>query len=248
MSCLEKLTLNIRIENRDRYIDSTHTENEILVHMPQLHSFNFYICTYIDVVSSTHYSSAEDIQRTFTNIDQPHVARIVNYMDPANIACSIFSIPFTFYHLDDIGNTFPNIIFSYVTYLSMRDVIPFNHELFIRVARGFPLLTTFRIWNNRSQSVCDLNSNDSDEIAHYTHLTSLDIWYADIDYLEQFLDERKTYVPCLTNLKVFYQNLTFITNHFAREETRRNCAKIKRLNFVMPLVHPKDFYVYFPLL
>ena len=127
-------------------------------------------------------------------------------------------------------------------------MIPFNHEFFIRVARAFPLLKTFRILNYELQSLCNLNNNHSDEIAQYTHLIYLDMFCVSFNYLEQFLNERKTYVPCLTKLKVIYSNLRIVTNDFTREETRRNCGKIKRLDVLIPLVYSKDFYVYFPLL
>jgi hypothetical protein len=248
MSCLEKLTLYLRIIKRDRFINGTHVENEILAHMPQLNSFIFYICTYIDNVDLVHNLSGEDIQRIFINIEQQHVGSVVNYITRETVACSSFSIPFTFDRLEGIGNTFPSITFSYVTYLFVQDVIPFNHEFFIRVARAFPLLKTFRILNYDSQSLCNLTNNHSNEIAQYTHLIYLDMFCASINYLEQFLNERKTYVPCLTKLKVIYNNLRIVTNNFTREETRRNCAKIKRLNVLIPLVYSKDFYVYFPLL
>ncbi|CAF2812074.1 unnamed protein product [Rotaria sp. Silwood2] len=248
MSYLEKLTLYLRIKDRDRFIDGTHLENEILVYMPQLHSFTFYICTYIDTVGLIHNLSSEDIQRTFINIGQHHVASIVNYINDTQIVCSIFSIPFTFDRLEDIGNIFPNITFSCVTYLLVQDVVPFNHEFFVRVVRAFPLLKTFRIFNCESQSLCNINSSESYEIAKYPYLTYLDMLGADINYIEQFLNEKKTYVPHLTKLKVVYNSLRIVTNNFTREETRYNCAKIKRLLMVIPLVHSKDFYYYFPLL
>jgi len=69
-----------------------------------------------------------------------------------------------------------------------------------------------------------------------------------INYFEQFLNERKTCVPYLTKLKVVYNNLRIVTNKFTREETQCNCAKIKQLLMLIPLVHSKDFYYYFPLL
>ncbi|CAF1417554.1 unnamed protein product [Rotaria sordida] len=229
MSYLEKLTLYLRIEDRDRFIDGTHLENEILINMSQLHSFTFYICTYIDTVNLIYNLSNEDVQRTFINIGQQHIASIINYIDPKHIVCSIFSIPFTFDRLEDIGNIFPNIIFSYVTYLSVKDVVPFNREFFIRVARAFPLLKTFRILNYDSQPLCNLNSSQSYEIAEYRYLIYLDMLCGNINYLEQFLNEEKTYVPRLTKLKVVYNNLRIVTNNFTRKEMRRNCAKIKQL-------------------
>jgi hypothetical protein len=41
-----------------------------------------------------------------------------------------------------------------------------------------------------------------------------------IDYVEQFLLEIKSYLPCLTQLRVSYDELTTV-------KTRRNCAKVK---------------------
>ncbi len=132
----------------------------------------------------------------------------------------------------------------------VQDIVPFNHEFFVRVAQSFPLLKNFRILNSKSQSSCNLNTfspdnNQSNSIAEFPHLTYLDILCANINYLEQFLNERKTYVPCLTKLIVVYDNLRNVTNNFTREETRRNCAKMKKLMMTIPLVHSKDFYLYF---
>jgi predicted metallopeptidase len=195
-----------------------------------------------------HHLSNEDIQRTFTNIGQQHVASVVNYNDPEQIVCYIFSIPFIFDRLEDIGNIFPNIIFNYVTYLLVQDVVSFNREFFIRVGRAFPLLKKFSIFNIESEEISNLENSQSYEIAEYPRLIYLDILCANINYLEQFLNEKVTYVPCLEKLKVVYNNLRIVTNNFTREETRRNCAKVTQLLIRIPLVRPKDFYLYFPLL
>ena len=253
MSNLEQLTLYLRIINRNTFIDDNHLQNEILVYMPQLHSFAFYICTYSNTVGLFHHVPNNNIPLTFTNIKQQRVAKIVNYIDENEMVYSIFSLPFTFDHLEDIGNIFPNIVFKNVTYLNVNDIVPFNHDFFIRIARAFPFLKSFRIHNFESQSVYNHNiyssdNNQSDLIAEFPYLTSLDVTFGDIDYIEQFLNETKTYVPCLTELSVGYSELEIITKNFTREETRRNCAKIKRLIIIIPLVHSKDFYLYFPSL
>jgi hypothetical protein len=114
----------------------------------------------------------------------------------------------------------------------------------------FPLLKNFHIINLKSQSSCNLNTfspdnNQSNSIAEFPHLTYLDMLCANINYLEQFLNERKTYVPCLTKLRVVLRN---VTNNFTREEMQRNCAKMKQLIMMIKLVHSKDFYLYFPSL
>ena len=247
MSNLEKLTLYLRIKNQDRFVDGTLLQNEILVHVPHLRSFTFYICTYINTDGLQDQLSSEDIQGTFTNIGQHHVVSIINHSSCEQITCSVFSIPFTFDRLQDIGHMIPNTRFNYVTYLVVRDVIPFNREFFIQAARAFSLLMTLRIVNRESQS-CQFTDRQSYEIAKYPHLTYLDILCGNIDYLEQFLNETKTYVPCLTKLKVVYNNLRIVTNNFTRKETRRNCAKIKQLLTFIPLVHTTEFYNFFPLL
>ncbi|CAF4986443.1 unnamed protein product, partial [Rotaria sp. Silwood1] len=68
MSHLQKLTLYLRIRNRNAFVDGTHLHNEILVHMPHLHTFIFYISTDNDINGFVHYVSANDIQRTFKTI------------------------------------------------------------------------------------------------------------------------------------------------------------------------------------
>ncbi|CAF1418427.1 unnamed protein product [Rotaria sordida] len=253
MSCLEKLTLYLRIDDRNRFIDDTHLENEILVYMPWLHSFTFYICTYMNVVDLQHNISNKDIQQTFTNIKQQPIANTLHSIHGNKIVYSILSISFEFDHLEDIGNTFPNIKCSYVTYLLIQDVVPFDHQFFIRISQNFPLIMNLRIMNIYSQSSLNLNmfateNNQLYATAVYPRLISLDIFCAHHDYVEEFLNEKKTYVPCLTQLRVVYNDLRIVTKNFTREETRRNCANIKRLILITQLAHTKDFYLYFPLL
>jgi hypothetical protein len=157
MSYLGKLTLYLRIENRDTFIDKAHLENQIHVYMPRLYSFTFYICTYEDTVDAFRYMPSQDIQRNVTYVEHQPMASIINYIDRYTAVCSIFSLPFVFDRLEDIGNIFPDSVFNYVTYLLVQDVVRFNHEFFVRVARAFPLLNNFRVVNIASQSACDLN-------------------------------------------------------------------------------------------
>jgi hypothetical protein len=49
----------------DLFIDGIHIREEILVHMPQLRTFNFSIQTSLDIVNGMNLPSREDIQRTF---------------------------------------------------------------------------------------------------------------------------------------------------------------------------------------
>ncbi|CAF0770577.1 unnamed protein product [Adineta steineri] len=63
MSNLEKLTLNISMEGRNDIIDGNYVQHDILDHMPQLCSFTFYICTYVDLDALPYKLSSEDIQQ-----------------------------------------------------------------------------------------------------------------------------------------------------------------------------------------
>ncbi|CAF4928919.1 unnamed protein product [Rotaria sp. Silwood1] len=231
MSYLEKLTLYLSIEGRNTVIDGTYVQHDILDYMPQLDSFTFYICTYVKTVDLSYKLSSEDIQQTLTNIgQQEHVTNIVNYIQGGIAACSIFSLPFEFDYLKHLGNKFPNIVFSNVTFLLVEDTNPFKHEFFIRINRSFPLLKYLRIFNKESQVLDDLMTFSSDNcqlhsIIEYLHLTRLDVRYAHRDYVEQFLNETKAFIPCLTVFEVDVDHLKAVTKDFTRKETRRNCAK-----------------------
>ncbi|CAF0937291.1 unnamed protein product [Adineta steineri] len=261
MSNLEKLTLNISIDDRNRVIGGTYVQRAILNYMPQLRSFTFYICTYVGPIATLPYKlSSEDIQLTLTNSGQQHVTSMINYITSSvnfvfgiRAVCSIFSLPFKFDYLRDLGNTFPNIVFSYVTYLLIQDITPFEHEFFMRIARSFPLLKHLCIRNRESQKLDGLMSFSSDKyqlhsIIEYPHLTILDVRFGHADYVEQFLNETKTCVPCLTEFEVCVDHLKAITKDFTREKTRRNCSKVKKIHTTGGMVHWEDLCLYFPSL
>ncbi|CAF3468616.1 unnamed protein product [Rotaria sp. Silwood1] len=113
MRKLEELTLNIINDERTTFIDGTQINDKILVHMPCLRKFIFHISVEVELHHLTHYSSNEDIQRTFINIGYQQVCCILNY-SINSVICHVFSLPFAFDYLGDIGNTFPPIDFSRV--------------------------------------------------------------------------------------------------------------------------------------
>jgi hypothetical protein len=248
MPYLEYLTLYLRIKGRNRIIDGTYVQNDILFYMPQLHSFTFYISTYFNPCDLSHKLSCEDIQRTWINIGRKNAIGIVNYLNSKTVACSIFSVPFTFDYLDDVGNIFPDIVCSYVTYLVIKDIDVFRHEFFIRIARSFPLLKYLRIFNIQSQLLADRLTLSSYSMIEYSHLTTLDVADCHKDYLEQFVNETKAYVPRLTELTVCHRHLRTVTENFTRETTRRNCAKVKQLIIIYAEDNAKDHSHYFPSL
>ncbi len=251
MSNLEELTLYITIKNRTGFIDGTHIYNEILVHMPRIHIFNFCISTDTILDHLVHHLSKDDIQQTLSNIKYQEMDCIVNY-GYSTVICYVFSLPFMFEDLRYIGNTFPNIVFSHVKRLSVQGEIPYEHEFFNGIARSFPLLQKLCVINIERQSSMpdEQNSNDNQlySIVKYPYLISLRLVTVHIDYVEQFLNETKTYLPRLTELTVNYNNLSIVTENFTRDTTRYNCITVKKLNVDEKVVYSEDFNVYFPLL
>ncbi|CAF1211818.1 unnamed protein product [Rotaria sordida] len=251
MSNLEELTLYITIEDRTTFIDGTDIYNEILVHMPRLHLFNFCICTDTKKDLLAHHLSKDDIQQTLSNIKYQQMDCIVNYRYSTAI-CYVFSLPFMFEILRFIGNTFPTIVFSHVRSLSVKDDVPFKDEFFCRIAWSFPLLEKLCVINIIPQSsISDKqtsNDNQLHSIVKYPYLISLRLLNVHIDYVEQFLNETKTHLPRLTKLTVNYSQLKIVTKKFKRDTTRLNCIQIQELYINETIIqHKKNFYVYFPL-
>ncbi|CAF3049153.1 unnamed protein product [Rotaria sp. Silwood2] len=247
---LEQLTLYLTINMETAFIDGTHIYNEILVHMPQLHIFNFCICTEIDIDRLVDHLSKDDIQETFPNTIYQAMDCMIQY-NYQDAICHVFSLPFMFDYLGCIGNTFPSIIFNHVRRLTVCDEVAFEHEFFNRIAWSFPLLKHLCVINFNSQSQISnkLNSNDNqlNSIVKYSHLIWLRIDSVHIDYVEQFLNETKTHLPCLTKLSVYYNHLKIVTKNFTRYITRRNCIKVNELD-IGKVEHSKDFNVCFPVL
>jgi hypothetical protein len=183
----------------------------------------------------------------------------IGYQELSNIVCftvntavyHIFTLPFEFVKLISIGKVFPNIIFNNVIELWVHDDVSFEHEFFLRIAQAFPLLKSFYVSDGIPLSYNANKSSDniqSHRIVDYSHLTSLDITRTGIDCIEQFLNETKTHLPRLTELRIIYEGLRIVTEDFTRETTRRNCANVTRLITGRQIVGSKDYHIYFPLL
>ncbi len=250
MTHLEKLTLYLRIGSRNTFVNGRDIYNEILVYMPRLQTFIFYISTE-HIISYTH-PKVMDIQQTLTNIRHGQVNCIIDHHYKFKAICHIYSVPFTFTHLKMISNNFPNIVFHTVTHLHASDRIPMKHEFFIRISHAFPLLKSFSLENDSSQprfsDQLKSDDNSSYSLIEYSHLISLDIISVHMDYVAQFLLETKTHLPRLTQLAVNYNQLKAVTMDFTRDATRRNCSNIKGLTIDRRVDPPKTFFQYFPLL
>ncbi len=234
------------------FIDGIHLQNQILIYMPQLHAFIFYICTQNMISHLANHKSSHDIQQTFTNMKYGQTNCIIEYCRVLGVRCHVYSLPFTFTRMENITNGFPNIIFDTVTHLSVDDYNPLQHEFYMRISQAFPLLKFFSIRNNSLWSwygkELKYDESSSDTIIEYSHLISLDIMDVHIEYVLQFLLETKTYLPRLTELKVKYNQLQTATNAFTRDTTRRNCSKVNRLIVEKHIHFTKDVYQYFPSL
>jgi hypothetical protein len=199
-----------------------------------------------------HRKSNDDIQQTFTNIKYGPTACIIDYFNAYKVICNVYSLPFTFTRLEKITNNFPTIIFDTVTHLHAYDMISMKHEFFMRISRAFPMLKCFSIENRTFQSwnreELKSDKNPSFSVIEYSHLISLDLTHANMDYVVQFLLETRTHLPRLTELKVNYDDLAAATKYFTRDATRRNCSKVKRLIVQNPIFFSKDCYPYFPSL
>jgi hypothetical protein len=251
MKHLEKLTLYLRIdtlyglkEKKKLFLDGKYLDNEILIYMSQLRSLIFYISIEIGI-NDLPGKCPVDILETFGKMKYGEVACILDKLNKFKSAYHVYSLPFRFTRLGTISNHFPNILFDTVTHLYVTDVVAMKHEFFIQISRCFPVLKHFSLKNEEMQS-SNADQNLSHSVIEYPHLVSLHIMYVAKDYLVQFLLETKSYLPCLTELKVSYYQLKFVTMNFTRDTMRQNCSKVKRLILEKNL--PKHAFQYFPSL
>jgi len=251
MSNLHELTLCLTVRNPNSLIDGTHLQNEILNYMPFLTQFKFDIRSWYTVNDIVEPLSNDDIQRTFTDIGYRQIGCSIRYFYGNNILCHVFTLPFTFDYLQCLTNNFPKVTFTNVLYLFVCDILPFEHEFFLRIAQSFPLLKHLSVSNNTPQAWISQQQNDKNQscsIIKYPYLTYLSLMYSDVTYTEQFLLETKTHLPCLTNLRVDSEKLKTVTENFTRNATRLNCAGVKHLFTEVTLIQSNDFSLYFPLL
>jgi hypothetical protein len=250
MLYLEKLTLYLRIACQDIFIDPTSLINQFSMLMSRLYSFKFYLSTEYKRDDLVRYLSNNNMKQNYMNIGYQEVSNIVCYNNDIG-TYHIFTLPFEFAKLIVIGNIFPNIIFNNVIELWVEDIVPFKHEFFLRIAHAFPLLKTFIVCDCSPSRYNAKKSSDNIQtyqIVEYLHLTLLDITRVGIDCIEQFLNETRTHLPCLAELRIRYEDLRIVTKDFTREATRRNCANVTRLFSGRQIVGSKDYYIHFPLL
>ncbi|CAF4548961.1 unnamed protein product [Rotaria socialis] len=254
MSNLEQLTLSLRIRERTSFIDGTHLHNYILNSMPHLHSFFFDIVTERVRLDQQLRPSPGDILSAF--IERGYNADCyINYDHHGLGRCHVYSLPFNMEHIRPITGSFPGGRFMNIRVLHIFDTIQsFEHEFFAQISLSFPVLNHLTLSNKISKNVTPLQQvlkpENATSVIEYSHLVELYCFDVHIDYVEQFLSNLNTRLPCLSKLHVKYEHLVTVTENFTRNATRINCAKLKHIDFVynVKIMRSKNFYLYFPLL
>jgi hypothetical protein len=244
---LEELTLFLSVIRLDSpYIDGIQLHNQILLYMPQLNKFTFNINTAVaNVNARINLSSNEDIQRSFIGKKYDQVGSYVCTSSTGIEGRShVYSLPYQFNYFLYLNNSFQGGTFDKVVYLVMTDVNPFEHELFKIISQDFSLLKHLCIKNDQPQK----NKQHSSSLIIFSHLIVLNLFLSHMDYAEQFLYDKNTYMPSLFNLEIEYQSLVTVTDNFNNHAARLNCAKLKKLNLDVSFVRPENFDQYFPLL
>ena len=149
----------------------------------------------------------------------------------------------------EITNNFPGGIFKYVREISLFDERSFPHEFFFQISQSFPFMKKLTLINEKLQNDKRHRKLDNDNqhlsIIEYSHLSHLNLDEAHDDYIEQFLIDTKTCLPNSVYLAVPYQALKRVTEHFTRNATRINCAKLRCLGLGKSRI-PKCVKEYFP--
>jgi hypothetical protein len=140
---LKELTLFLPvIKNRGSYIDGIQLHNEILIYMPQLNKFTFSINTFVfnDNIEIL-LPSNEDIQRSFIGKGYGQVGSSLHTRPGGNVGIShVYSLPYEFQYFLYLDNSFHGDMFDIVEFLTMEDVLPFEHNLFKLISQCFPRL------------------------------------------------------------------------------------------------------------
>jgi hypothetical protein len=124
----------------------------------------------------------------------------------------------------------------------------------VLISQTFPLLKQLEIFNVNGQKkkVTQKQQDDDEQISsriEFPHLFKLDLSKSNIDYAKQLLFDCNTRLSSLHTLCIDYNFLVMITENFTNNAGRANCAKVQHVIFdSIPIVHPENFFLYFPFL
>jgi hypothetical protein len=248
MSNLEQLSLWLSIEG-NRFLTGTDLDEQILLFLPQLITFDYRISTGIRVGDSVNQQN-DDIQSTFP-IGQHNKfeasCSVVSYPDGSRF-CYIISQPYTLNRLEFIcQQNLPSGIFASVRFLMLytNNQQSFEHQFFVKVSQSFPCLERLYIIGTEPQ----LFNNQTLPLIEFLYLKML-IFDENIhlDYILQFLTHTKTHLPKLDGLQINYEDLTAVTHVFTNTEILVNCARVTDLYVNEQFVRSTEFNRFFPSL
>ncbi|CAM4778579.1 unnamed protein product [Rotaria magnacalcarata] len=250
---LENLTLNLLVRGRNSFIDGTHLTNDVLCKIPNLHTFIFNIITHNVIMDEEFLPTSDDVERALIQRAY-NVGSCTDYCPVAMGQCHIYSLPFTMSRLETCTNKFPAGLFISVRHLVVRcSFRPFEHDFFVRVSQACPLLNKLTVTNKTPQkkklTYQQSEHEQTTSIIEFSHLMILNLCTASLDYVEQFLFDFNTRLPCLNTLHIQYRLLEIVTQYFTNNTTRAHCSKLQHIIFdCRTKIYPENFYPYFPLL
>ncbi|CAF3765759.1 unnamed protein product [Rotaria magnacalcarata] len=213
MVYLKELALFFPVDERSRFIDGIHLENEIIIYLSHLQRFTFNITTHTESTKNeVHLQSNDDIRRTFLNWRFGQVNCYISHYPDSIAQCHIFSLPCHANNIYCISYGFQGDICRNGRHLYLSDrVYPFKHEFFLRIARAFPLVTHLSVSNNRVRDDEEETNNKMISIVEFDHLTHLSIYFQRAINAEQFLVDTYTRLPNFIHIYVSY-NRKFYTS------------------------------------
>jgi hypothetical protein len=245
---LEELILYLSIFRcHSTYVDGIQLYDEVLIYMPQLKKCDFSIDTGLFTRNiKSDLPSNEDIQRSFIGRGYGQVGSDFHLFarEEGMTRCHVYSLPYQFQQFYYFNNSFKGGMFNKVRFMIMVDGRPFEHSFFKLISEAFPCLTDLWIFNSQPQK----EKQQSSTLIIFPHLTRLNLFQAHLDYAEQFLIDKNTYLPRLLNLFIKYETLVIVTENFSNDVTPANFGKLESVSLDNPFDRPENCYQYFPLL
>ncbi|CAF1195948.1 unnamed protein product [Adineta steineri] len=250
MSNLEKLSLNLIVCAKSKFVDGIELKQNIINHMARLKRLEFCISSSISLRNQIYLQSKQDIQDTFKDFKDDEIISYVDYFQEKYTRCHIYLYPEQLKYYGTLTNNFPGGLFTCVRTLILDDEHPFQHEFFVRLQKSFPFIKNISLENSKPQNnkLCRESQNGIQDFAiiNYPYLTTLTLYGAHDDYIEEFLVDTKICLPNnLLHINIYYEQLKRVTHNFTRDATRNNCAKLNSL-FLNGRRYPKHAKNYFP--
>ncbi|CAF4078228.1 unnamed protein product [Rotaria sordida] len=244
------LALYLVHNSTEIFIDGDNLTKNIINHLLRLNKFVFNIRSIIYGLGQSCLSLKEQIDHTFINFINNKIISCVDYFRRMKIGqCHIYSYPYTMRHYRRITNNFLGGLFECVREITLFDECPFEHKFFIRIAQAFPYLKMLSVNNSEPQKYKQYRKSNDDNhnfsIVKYPHLTKLSLVCVHVDYVEQFLDNTKTFISNNISLDVDYCPLRKATHNFTRNKMRINCSKLIELR-IDKVINSERFTAYFP--